>query len=102
MITPDFQGRLTPYVIGLIEQKCALGYNYTAQTILLKKFDKLCQEQFPDDDVTKPMLDIWSVLKSCENPRTLQIRVTAVIIQRKLPIGTLLCRYSSGCCTAAG
>lgn len=79
MMTPNFQSRLTPYMIGLIEQKRALGYDYTAQTILLKKFDQLCREQFPDDDtVTKSMLEIWSVLEPCENPGTLQIRVTVV------------------------
>lgn len=79
MMIPDFESLLAPYMAGLIEQKRALGYKYVVQARILERFDKLCLEQFPDEStVTKPMLDIWSILKSYEHPGTLRNRVTVV------------------------
>lgn len=50
----NFRSRLAPYIIGLIEQKRALGYKYTAQVKILQKFDMLCAERFSEDStVTK-------------------------------------------------
>lgn len=58
----NFRSRLAPYIIGLIEQKRALGYKYTAQVKILQKFDMLCAERFSEDStVTKAMLDVWAV-----------------------------------------
>lgn len=52
----NFRSRLAPYIIGLIEQKRALGYKYTAQVKILQKFDMLCAERFSEDStVTKAM-----------------------------------------------
>ena len=53
----NFRSRLAPYIIGLIEQKRALGYKYTAQVKILQKFDMLCAERFSEDStVTKAMV----------------------------------------------
>ena len=55
----NFRSRLAPYIIGLIEQKRALGYKYTAQVKILQKFDMLCAERFSEDStVTKAMTEI--------------------------------------------
>lgn len=74
-----FKSHLAPYMVGLIEQKRALGCKYTEQVKLLKRFDNLCSEQFPNEHtVTKSMLDIWGVLKPTEHPGTLRNRVTVI------------------------
>jgi len=79
MIMSEFESHLAPYMIGLIEQKRALGYKYETQESILKKFDRLCSERFPDErTVTRAMLDVWSLKKDYEQPGTLRNRVTAV------------------------
>lgn len=75
----NFRSRLVPYIIGLIEQKRALGYKYTAQVKILQKFDMLCAERFSEDStVTKAMLDVWAVKGPEEAPGTLRHRVTVI------------------------
>lgn len=75
----NFRSRLAPYIIGLIEQKRALGYKYTAQVKILQKFDMLCAERFSEDStVTKAMLDVWAVKGPEEAPGTLRHRVTVI------------------------
>ena len=75
----SFRSRLAPYMIGLIEQKWALGYKYTAQNKILQKFDLLCVERFPENStVTKAMLDVWAVKGPAEAPGTLRNRVTVI------------------------
>lgn len=72
----NFRSRLAPYIIGLIEQKRALGYKYTAQVKILQKFDMLCAERFSEDStVTKAMLDVWAVTMASAD--FLQFVVTA-------------------------
>ena len=75
----NFRSRLAPYIIGLIEQKRALGDKYTAQVKILQKFDMLCAERFSEDStVTKAMLDVWAVKGPEEAPGTLRHRVTVI------------------------
>lgn len=79
MKTPEFESRLAPYMLGLTQQKRALGYKYETQVRYLEKFDKLCVERFPNEQtVTREMLDIWGILQSYEHPGTLRNRVTVV------------------------
>ena len=79
MISLDFYSNLAPYMVGMVEQKHALGYKYEAQVKLLKKFDAFCLKCFPDEKtVTKAMLDIWAIKKPHEHPGTLRHRVTVV------------------------
>lgn len=74
-----FRSKLSPYMVGLVEQKRALGYKYEEQVRIMKHFDALCAEKFPDEcTVTKNMLDIWAVKAPTESPATLRIRVTVV------------------------
>ena len=79
MTSLNFHSNLAPYMVGLIEQKRALGYKYEEQVKLLKKFDAFCFEYFPDEKtVTKAMLDIWAAKKAYEHPGTLRGRATVV------------------------
>lgn len=79
MIPLDFRSKLAPYMIGLVEQKRALGYKYEEQVKILKKFDALCAERFSEDNtVTKAMLDIWAIKRPTEAPGTLRNRITVV------------------------
>ena len=49
-----FRSKLSPYMIGLVEHKRALGYKYEEQVRIMKRFDALCAEKFPDEcTVTK-------------------------------------------------
>lgn len=74
-----FHSKLSPYLVGFVKQKRALGYKYEEQLRILKHFDSLCAEQFSDEcTVTKNMLDIWATKAPTESPGTLRIRVTVV------------------------
>ena len=44
-----FCSKLSPYMVGLVEQKRALGYKYEEQVRIMKRFDALCVEKFPDE-----------------------------------------------------
>lgn len=75
----NFESKLAPYITGLIAQKRALGYKYTAQVEILQKFDALCAEKFQkESSVTKAMLDVWAIKRPEEAPGTLRHRVTVV------------------------
>lgn len=79
MIPLDFRSKLAPYMVSLVQQKRALGYKYEEQVRILKKFDALCAEQFPEEKtVTKAMLNIWTIIRPLEKPGTLRNRVTVV------------------------
>ena len=74
-----FRSKLAPYMIGMIEQKRAVGYEYVGHEKILKRFDAFCAEQFSDEcTVTKAMLDIWAVKAPTESNGTLRGRVTVV------------------------
>ena len=90
MIPLDFHSKLAPYITSLVDQKRALGYKYESQAIILKKFDTICIEQFPDDcTVTRAMLDIWAIKNPRESPGTLRNRVTVIshLAQHMVDVG---------------
>lgn len=74
-----FNSKLASYIIGLIEQKRALGYKYNEQIKLLQKFDVFCSERFPNEStITRDMLDIWGAIRPYEQPGTMRNRVTVI------------------------
>lgn len=67
------------YIIGLINQKRALGYKYDSQPDTLRRFDTFCMERYPHETVLSReiMLD-WATKRPGEHPGTLQGRITPV------------------------
>ncbi len=64
-MSENFNSKLAPYMIGLVEQKRALGCKCEAQVKRLQEFDALCLKQFPDENtVTREMLDIWGMAEN--------------------------------------
>lgn len=68
-----------PHIVGLIEQKRALGYKYGSEPNILRRFDIFCMERHPDATTLsrEVMLD-WATKRPGEHPATLQNRITPV------------------------
>lgn len=74
-----YSSRFAPHIIGLLEQKRALGYKYEGQPGILRRFDLFCLERYPDESALgkEIMLD-WATKLPGEHPATLQGRITPV------------------------
>lgn len=68
-----------PHIAGLIEQKRALGYKYSSEPAILRRFDAFCTERYPNETTLSRdiMLD-WATKRPGEHPATLQNRITPV------------------------
>lgn len=75
----EYSSALAPYITGLIEQKQALGYKYSCEPSILRRFDSFCSERYPHEAVISRelMLD-WATKRPGEHPATLQGRITPV------------------------
>ena len=75
----EYTSAFAPYIIGLIDQKRALGYKYDSEAALLRRFDAFCLERHPDETVLnrEVMMD-WAAKRPTEKPATLQCRCTPV------------------------
>ena len=75
----NFKSLLAPYIEGLIEQKKALGFIYEEQERILRKFDNMIYEIFPNENtITKEMTDIWASKRTFEKVATMRNRITPV------------------------
>ena len=75
----NFKSLLAPYIEGLIEQKKALGFIYEEQERILRKFDNMIYEKFPNENtITKVMTDIWASKRTFEKVATMRNRITPV------------------------
>lgn len=75
----EYTSVFAQHITGLIEQKRALGYKYDSQIELLRRFDTFCIERHPGETILnqKIMMD-WAVKRPCEQPATLQSRLSPV------------------------
>ena len=75
----EYLSAFAPQIIGLIEQKRALGYKYDSQPAILRRFDEFCQERHPNETMLnhQVMMD-WATKRPGEHPGTLQNRLTPV------------------------
>lgn len=75
----EYSSTFAPHIIGLIEQKRALGYKYGSEPAMLRRFDIFCREQYPNEPVLnqKVMMD-WAAKRPGEHPTTLRCRLTPV------------------------
>lgn len=73
--TSDF----APYIIGLMEEKRSLGYKYSSQPEILRRFDRFCCEYYPNESVlSREIMLAWAAKRPGEHPGTLQGRITPV------------------------
>jgi integrase len=67
------------HIMGLIEQKRAIGYKYTAETHLLRRFDTFCTRHYPHEyDLSKALVEQWAIRTPTESTATLSCRITPV------------------------
>ena len=67
------------HIIGLIEQKRALGYKYDDKPAILQRFDLFCHERYPSETaLTQEIMMEWAAKRPGEHPGTLQHRLTPV------------------------
>lgn len=75
----DYLSTFAPYIIGLIEQKRALGYKYNCESGILRRFDQFCKKHHPvATHLTHTIIMDWAKPRINENPSTLQNRLTPV------------------------
>lgn len=74
-----YQSGFAPHIVGLIEQKQAMGYKYASEAAMLQRFDSFCSERYPAETVLNRMIVLdWATKRHCEHPGTLQGRVIPV------------------------
>ncbi len=74
-----FMSRINGFIEDFIAQKRALGYPYVTSARILRRFDLLVYERFPNaDTLTKEICTAWLHLKPDEHPNGLSRRVTPV------------------------
>jgi len=75
----EYLSSFAPHILGLIEQKRALGYKYASEPAILRRFDIFCIKNYPNESVLSReiMLD-WATKRPEEKPATLQNRITPV------------------------
>ena len=74
-----FCSGIADYIESFINQKNAIGYPYISSARILKQFDRMIFEHFPNDNhITKDICDRWVALKPGEHPNGLLRRVTPV------------------------
>jgi integrase len=67
------------HIIDLIKQKRTLGYKYGSEPAILRRFDKFCREQHPNEHVlNQKVMMAWATKRPGEHPATLQNRLAPV------------------------
>jgi len=57
------------HIIGLIEQKRALGYKYDDKPAILQRFDLFCHERYPSETaLTQEIMMEWAAKRPGEHP----------------------------------
>ncbi len=75
----EFKSWLTPYIEGLIAEKRARGYLYREQEKVLRRFERMLTEQFPDTEtITKEIAEHWATRRTYEKTATIRNRMTPV------------------------
>jgi integrase len=74
----DYTSAFAPHIVGLIEQKRALGYKYNSEAAMLRRFDAFCRDRHPDETIlSQEVMTDWAAKKGNEKPATRQGRLTA-------------------------
>ncbi|MDL2314424.1 tyrosine-type recombinase/integrase, partial [Desulfovibrio sp. OttesenSCG-928-C14] len=74
-----FQSRFKTCLEDFVAQKRALGFAYRTEMFILRRFDQMCLQMFPDESVlTKKIGDMWATLRLNESRATLHCRLAPV------------------------
>ena len=64
----QYYSHFAPYIEGLIEQKLALGYDYSESQRILHTFDHFCIERYPQEDLlTQELAMKWTEATDTEH-----------------------------------
>jgi integrase len=75
----EYLSTFAPHIIGLIEQKRALGYKYGTESTILRRFDVFCREHHPGEiALNREIMMSWATKRDGEHPATLQSRLSPV------------------------
>lgn len=75
----SYQSILAPYITGLLEEKRANGFSYTAKETTLWQFDEYCVSQHLDSlEVSKDFLAPWMERQDSESPSCHEDRISCV------------------------
>ena len=75
----SYESKLAKDIELFVAQKRACGYPYVESATILRRFDRMVAERFPDDTaVTKGACDAWLSLVEDEHPNELMRRVSPV------------------------
>jgi len=75
----EYASAFAPHIVGLIEQKRALGYKYDSNIAMLRRFDTFCLERHPNETaLNREIMMDWASKRSGEQPATLQSRLSPV------------------------
>lgn len=70
---------LTPFIIGMLEEKRSLGFDYRTEELILLRFDRYCIEQGLDTiSISKSFLDDWCMRSDTEGLSNQRKRITVV------------------------
>lgn len=79
MSIPAFQSNLAGAIQEFIEQKHAIGYPYEHSAAILRRFDAMAMDEFPEEyTITKEMCDAWIEKHAALHQNTLTRDVTPV------------------------
>lgn len=74
-----YQSNFSEYMEGFVNQKRALGYKYSCQEAMLRRFDAFCIKFYPNETtLNEKIVMAWAEKKAHESSSTFQGRVTPV------------------------
>jgi integrase len=74
-----FSSKLAPYIVGLISEKRSCGYSFKFQEWVLSHFDKfIINTGFDNGQLTKELVDAWSIQKETESINHRNSRVSFI------------------------
>lgn len=75
----EFKSNFSEYILGLIQQKRAIGYKYESQEVILRRFDTFCYTYYPDEyNLTKELVLHWGTRTCTESIRTQRRRIAPI------------------------
>lgn len=74
-----YNSKIKDYITSFVSQKRNAGYPYNRSARILKVFDEMIINNFPNDTtITKEMIDFWIAYKPGEHPNGLLRRITPI------------------------
>ncbi len=79
MRTIEYSSNFATYILGMVEQKRALGYSYEEDALFLKRFDDFCTSRFPKESIlTQEIVTSWATKRETEGNKSVHIRMHSV------------------------